>query len=359
MKKFSSLRRWALVIGTLLALTAVLALGPAVTESQAKTEIIRLGTSKEGTIGYSCGVALAATIKNNVKNVSMEAVPTPGSTASVKIFARGGVDVAYCSTWTLRDAYTNQGPFAKSPIKRLPLQGWYYLTADWIPVTSASEKDINTYQDMVGKKFYPFVAGSGIYDAYRAVFTALGLWDKLQTRQVGAMEAADALKMGTVDVLGGYCLDKGQTAPSWMRNLDTRMEIKVLRPSQAQRDKISKIDGITFGKLSNKWMQPKNQKINSGDIYGWSIHYGFHPGDNMPTQVMYEIYKTWIEKAKQDLAPVNGTLKFASEHMMELQVKGLLEAKDIPVHPGVAKYLKEKGQWNPALTIGKLASGVQ
>ncbi|MBU1276184.1 MAG: TAXI family TRAP transporter solute-binding subunit [Proteobacteria bacterium] len=342
-----------------MAISALLAMGPAVPVSYAKTDIIRLGTSKEGTIGYSCGVALSATIKRNVKGISMEAVPTPGSTASVKIFARGDLDIAYCSTWTLRDAYNNLGPFAKSPIKRLPLQGWYYLTADWIPVASAKEKDINTYQDMVGKKFYPFVAGSGIYDVYRAVFTGLGIWDKLETRQVGAMEAADALKMGTVDVLGGYCLDKGQTAPSWMRNLDTRTEIKVLRPSKEQMQKIGQLSGITFGKLSNKWMQPKNRKINSGDIYGWSIHYGFHPGNNMSTETMYQIYKTWIEKAKKDLAPVNGTLKFASEHMMDLQVKGLMEAKDIPVHPGVAKYLKEKGLWNNALTIGKLASGVQ
>ncbi|MEW5913459.1 MAG: TAXI family TRAP transporter solute-binding subunit [Thermodesulfobacteriota bacterium] len=359
MKKHSSWQRRALVVCGALALTVLLAMGPAVSASYAKMDIVRLGTSKEGTIGYSCGVALSATIKRHVKGVSMEAVPTPGSTASVKIFARGGLDVAYCSTWTLRDAYNNTGPFAKSPIKRLPLQGWYYLTADWIPVTSAKEKGINTYSDMAGKKFFPFVAGSGIYDTYRAVFTELGLWSKLQIRQVGAMEAADALKMGTVSVLGGYCLDKGQNAPSWMRNLDTRTEIKVLKPNQEQMKKIGSIKGITFGKLSNRWMQPKNRQINSGDIYGWSIHYGFHPGDNMPTEVMYNIYKTWIEKAKQDLAPVNGTLKFAAEHMIELQVKGLLEAKDIPVHPGVAKYLQEKGLWNKALTIGKLAPGVK
>lgn len=359
MKTMLLKQRWLMAFCAFLALGSFLCLGPLTYAADAAMNNIRLGTSKEGTIGYSCGVALAATIKKNVKGVSMEAVPTPGSTASVKIFSRGDLDIAYCSTWTLRDAYNNLGPFAKSPIKRLPLQGWYYLTADWVPVTSAKAKDINTYQDMVGKKFYPFVAGSGIYDVYRAVFTKLGMWDKLVNRQVGAMEAADALKMGTVDVLGGYCLDKGQTAPSWMRNLDTRTEIKVLRPSAAQMEKIAKIDGITFGKLSNKWMQPKNRKINSGDIYGWSIHYGFHPGNNMPTETMYQIYKTWIEKAKQDLAPVNGTLKFASEHMMDLQVKGLMEAKDIPVHPGVAKYLKEKGLWNKALTIGKLAPGVK
>lgn len=359
MKKLNSMQWWVLVCCTMLTMTFALSMGPVVSSGYAKTRIIRLGTSKEGTIGYSCGVALSATIKRNVKGVSMEAVPTPGSTASVKIFSRGDLDIAYCSTWTLRDAYTNKGPFAKSPIKHRPLQGWYYLTADWIPVISVKEKSISTYADMAGKKFFPFVAGSGIYDVYRAVFTGLGLWDKMKIRQISAMEAADALKMGTVDVLGGYCLDKGQTAPSWMRNLDTRMKIKVLRPAKEEAEKIKRIRGVTFGKLSNKWMQPKNREINSTDIYGWSIHYGFHPGNDMPTEVMYQIYKTWIEKAKQDLAPVNATLKFATNHMMDLQLKGLLEARDIPVHPGVAKYLKEKGLWNDTLIIGKLAPGVQ
>ncbi len=132
-----------------------------------------------------------------------------------------------------------------------------------------------------------------------------------------------------MDVLGGYCLDKGQTAPSWMRNLDTRMEIKVLRPSQAQRDKISKIDGITFGKLStmDAAQEPEDQlRRHLRLVHPLRLPPGrqhAHPGDVRDLQDL-------DREAKQDLAPVNGTLKFASEHMMELQVKGLLEAKDIP-----------------------------
>ena len=335
----------------------LMSVGPGVSSALAKKTHIRLGTSKEGSTGYSCGVGLSSAINKNLTDVSMEAVPTPGSTASVKIFSKKNLDMAYASTWTLRDAYNDTGPFAKKPITRRPMQGWYYLTADWILLIKADRSDINSFHDMIGKKVFPHVAGSGIYDVYRSVFKEIGIWDKMKIRQTGLMDSSDSLQMGTIDVAGANSIDGGLITSPWVRNIDARLKIKILVPSAEEQSTIRKIPGITFGKLSNKWMRPANQALNP-KVLGWSVHYGFHPGPDMPTEVMYKIYKVWMEKGKTDLAPVNATLKFASEHSIDLQVNAIDEARDLPVHPGVAKYLKEKGLWKSTWNIGKLNPGV-
>ncbi len=324
-----------------------------------KERLVRLGTSKEGTVGYACGVGLSAAIKKHVKGVTMESVPTPGSTASVKIFSKKDLDMAYASTWTMNDAHKNTGPFEKVPIARKPYQGWYFLDGGFFVITKADRKDINSLHDLVGKKIFPHSSGTGVYDVYQAVFTKLGLWDKMKVRQVGPMEAADALQMGTVDAIGGYSVQGGLTTAAWIRNIDARLSIKIVIPTPEEQNIIRQISGLKFGNSINQWMSPKNQKINPPELWGFGPPYGFHPGPDMPTDVFYNIYKTWIEKAKSDLAPVNATLKAYSEfNIVEFQVDCIETLKDIPVHPGVAKYLKEKGVWKDYWIIGKLDPGV-
>jgi hypothetical protein len=118
------------------------------------------------------------------------------------------------------------------------------------------------------------------------------------------------------------------------------------------------IKGITYHKVSNRWMRPENQARNP-ELWAWSVYYGFHPGPSIPTEDVYKIYQAWIEKAQESLAPVNAHLKIQAQDPLGWQVNGIEEAKDIPVHPGVAKYLKEKGLWKDHWIIGKLDPGVQ
>lgn len=358
MRKLSIHRSTCILVLIVFAgVMTVLSVGPVVSSAQAEQKILRLGTSKEGTIGYASGVGVTACIKKYLKDISVEAVPTPGSTASVKIFAKKGVDFAYANTWTLRDAYNDTGPFAKAPITLRPLQGWYWTTADYIISVKAGREDINSLHDLVGKKFFPFVAGTGIYDIYRYVFTKMGTWDKMKLRQVGVRECPDALQMGTIDAIGGYSNMK-RLAPPWARELDARIKIRIVMPTAEEKEFLKGIRGITCRELSNKWMRPANQAFNP-EVWGWTVNYGFHPGPHLSTAVMYQIYKVWIEHAKDELAPVNANLKLYSEDPLNQQLAGIEEAKDIPVHPGVARYLKEKGLWKDHWIVGTLVPGVK
>ena len=332
------------------------------TEAKSEKLTLRLGTSSEGTTAYASGVGLSAVVNKYVQNVSMGAVPTPGSTASVKILGQDGVDICYAATTTLKDAYNSTGPFKKVPLdpSRRPLQGWYWNSGDWFVTVPADRNDINSLHDLIGKKFFPSAAGGGIFDVYRSVFMKLGIWDKIQIRQMGYMEAPDGLKMGTIDAVGTYSNLYGNAVPGWVKNLDARMEIKIVTPSPEEKKIISSIPDVTTGLIKTKWMRAQNSKNNPSEVWGWIVHYGFHPAPNVPTDAFYQIYKVWIEKAESDIAPIHSVLKeYARLNPLEMQVKGIEEAKEIPVHPGVAKYLKERNLWRDDWIIGKLSPGTE
>lgn len=362
MKEVCRKKKMSIWTALAITITAVgLLIGPFLSSVIAKDYVyrVRLATSKEGSGAYSSGVGMCACVKKYT-DIFMEAVPTPGSTASVKIFASGNVDTAYASTWTLRDAYNDTGPFAERSIrdKRLPLQGWYYVPIAYCVITTP-KSGINSLHDLAGRRVFPNIAGGGVYDVYKEILTKMGIWDKMEKRQMGFMEAPDALKLGTIEAICAYTVCKGLVGPSWMKNLDNRMDLKIIVPTQEEKEFIRKMSGLTCGRNFNKWMKPENQARNSGELWGWSFGYGFHPGADMPTEVMYKIYKAWIEHAKGDLAATNSLLKIYAEDPIRNQIEAISEIPEIPIHPGVAKYLKEKGLWKPSWIVGKLDPGVE
>ena len=194
------------------------------------------------------------------------------------------------------------------------------------------------------RRYFP--AACDKYDAWRYIFTQFGIWDKIKDRQVGIMEAADALQMGTLDAIGGLSCDRGEIGLSWMRNIDARVNIKVVLPTPEKREQMRKFDlpGLFVdGKLSYKWISAKNRKYNPGEGWAWGTFQGWHPGSDMPTDVWYEIVKAWVENAKSDLADVNAFLKWLAQDPLSLQLEAIEASREVPVHPGMAKYLKERG----------------
>lgn len=323
-----------------------------------------MSTSSAGTAGYACTMGLSSLV-NKYTKYKLEAVPTPGSTASVRLFGKKGCDFAYQSGWGLSEIYENLGPFEKVSLPRNPYQGLYYASFEIMMMTKANRKDINTYHDMVGKKVYPELAAWGWHDLFKLTMEKMGIYQKLEARQLDPMQAADALKIGVLDVVMGYSTNLGELSVSWIKNIDTMVEMKIISPTPEEQKQISalKLPGVFYGeKMSYKALTPVNaeftKKANPNGVWLWGSYQGWHPGSDMPTDVMYQMYKTWMEKAKE-IANVNAYLDYWARDPVGMQVKAIEAAPGIPVHPGVAKYLKEKGVWKNNWTIGKLDPGVQ
>ena len=77
------------------------------------------------------------------------------------------------------------------------------------------------------------------------------------------------------------------------------------------------------------------------------FYWGFDIGMNMSTDDVYKML-TIIDKNADNLAKLDGDFaQIAGGKFADFQVKAMEQTWDlIPIHPGLAKFLKEKGKWD-------------
>ena len=122
---------------------------------------LKLGTSALGSAGYSEVMVLAATITKRLGKEGIKAVsiPTPSSTASLRILGNGEIDCGMSSYRDFRHVWFGTGPFAKNTPSLKPMHGLWKPTSSFIYVTLKKRNDINSLKDLVGKKVYPYIGG--------------------------------------------------------------------------------------------------------------------------------------------------------------------------------------------------------
>ena len=78
------------------------------------------------------------------------------------------------------------------------------------------------------------------------------------------------------------------------------------------------------------------------------FYWGFDIGMNMSTDDVYKML-TIIDKHANDLAKQDADFaEIANGKLAAFQKAALAQTWDlVPIHPGLAKFLKEKGQWDP------------
>ena len=76
-------------------------------------------------------------------------------------------------------------------------------------------------------------------------------------------------------------------------------------------------------------------------------YYGFHVGMDIPAEDVYQMLKI-IEKHASELAKANKSFSQIAKDMPGFQRQGVTAAANlVPIHPGLAKYMREKGVWDP------------
>lgn len=338
---------------TIIPMTAILLfslLGVAWAQGKQK-QVIRWGSSQAGSSAYVVLFGVAKIINDALPDIYIEAVPAGGSIASQRMMGKGELEGAYSGAWNFTDMYINRGPYEKSPFPQnepKPYQTWYCYLAKQYVVTKAERNDIKSWGDLAGKKIFAGPPGSSVYEVPRAAFTALGIWDKMKVVNIPFTSAADALKMGTIDAIVGYA--NGDVLIPWMAEVDTRVKLKIVASTPAEFEVIKKVPGYSTPTLDTK--KVFSQDMGVAKVNAIADYYGFHIGNKLSTEGAYRVIKVLVEKAN-DVANVHATLKVYAEDPLGMQVDAISSIPDIPVHPGVAKYLKERGVWKNAFKIGK------
>jgi TRAP-type uncharacterized transport system substrate-binding protein len=333
-----------LVLGLALLLLSVFALsGPA----EAKY-VWRWGTSNPGAYGYRVSAFMSDFLRRAMPDYDVTVYPYVSTTANIKSFLTGNLESTYSAEPGLRKLYAFQKPFKgfEPNVQQMPVQSFWAYTMETHILTLPKNKDkFRSWSDLDGKKIYMTKAGyMNHINIFRAMRDINGL--KIKHVEVDMSKVADALRAGTIDATAAYTTALVSLA-SWIKVLDVASPLQGVNPTPEQIKKLTAA-GFTPAKINMKKAYTKDLGVD--ELYGVPFYFGYHHGLKFPAEAVYMALKAFEAEGAMltKLDPGFGPL---ATDFAGFQVKGIQSIPEVPVHPGLAEYLKEKGLWDASWVI--------
>ena len=308
---------------------------------------IRWGTGPVGSVGHKALVVLADLLNKEMPNYRITVLPTPGAVTTVKGFATGEYDGFYGSDDSLREYAANSGRFKgfKDNPKRQrgPMQSlWVYTLGCGLAIKATNSDKIKSWADLTGKRVYtgplPFdtrlhlenaMAAAGVHHVYT---------------QVDLSTVGSQLDAGSIDAMIIYYTGGVVPAP-WLSQASLAVDWAGLNPSAAE---IATLKAKNFAIIDVPAAKLGRKDIHVKDLTLLPFYWGFDVGMNMPADDVYKML-TIIDQHADDLAKLDGDFaEIAGGKLAAFEKQALDHTWDLaPIHPGLAKFLKQQGMWDP------------
>jgi TRAP transporter TAXI family solute receptor len=312
----------------------------------AKKEFFAIATGGTGGAYYPLGGILAQAMTDKIPDIVVTAQAANASVANCNLIGNHQIESAFIQNNIAFSAYNGLDDFKGKPVKNLRIIASLY--PETIQIVGRADAGIKTIADIKGKRLIPGDRGSGTEIDCKNVLEALGLTykDFSGVDWLGFSGASQRLKDKQGDVTF--------TTAGWPTAAITEIAMTsdiVLIP----------LDEATISALLKKYPFYAKIVIPKGTYRGmdkdvstittmaqWAVD------ADVPDELVYKLtYALW-EKGKfvlrkkgaaADDAP-SGAEMMAAIHntAKQVQLKTALEGVGaVPLHPGAARYYKEKG----------------
>jgi hypothetical protein len=268
--------------------------------------------------------------------------PTPGAVVTVKGYATGQFEGHYGSDIAFYEMANDIKRFKgfKASIKRQPIQSfWVYTTDMGLAVHARDKGKYKSWNDLAGKALFTGMPPWDTRAQLERAFEALGM--KYTYRQVDLSAAGSLLQSGGIDGFSLYTT--GESAvPPWIAEASLATDWAAVNPSTAELAALRKAG---FAILEVKPGVFKRE-VHADKVILLPFYYGFHVGLEVPADDLYQMLKV-VEKNLPDLVKSDASYAQIARDMPGFQKLGVTSAADLlPIHPGLAKYMREKGVWD-------------
>lgn len=310
---------------------------------------IRWTTSAVGSYGYTIAAQMAKILEQALGGeYTVTVQPYTSPTVAMKAVMNGEGEIAYTADVGMTQFAERSGGFKDyKPTKPELAHSWYAYPMETMMATSAKDADkFKCWKDFSGKPVFFTTAGFMNWLNMQRSFKALGY--DFKHVQIDTKSNSDALKAGTIVGSATYTTAGKSLAPYW-KETEIQMDISVVNPCP---DEVAKLKAAGLG-VSD--VDPKGaftKDVGPKTLQGVPILFGYNARIDMPEEIVYKMIKAFYEK-KDDLVKLDAGFTPMAKDFIGMQVQGINANPQIPVHPGLAKFLKEHKAWNDKWTIGK------
>ena len=303
---------------------------------------IRWGTPPVGTSGHKAMVTLSNILNKEMPEYRVSVLPTAGAITTVKGFATNELDGFYGSDIAFHELATDTNRFKgfKAQMKRQPMQSFWSNTIEVGLAVHVRNKDkIKKWGDLAGKRVF---TGPLPFDTRAQTERALNtLGVKFTYVQVDLATVGSQLESGALDAISIYTGSES-APPPWLAEASLATDWAALNPS-ADELALLKSKGQAAVEVSPTVYK---RNVHVDKVIQLPFYYGFDVGANVPADHVYKML-TIIEKHKDELAKADPTFAQIARDMGGFQKRGVESSADlVPIHPGLAKWMREKGVWD-------------
>lgn len=285
-------------------------------------KFLRIGTASLGGNYFPMGAAIGALIGQKVPGYKATAQATGGSSFNMTALEKKELELAISQGTAVAAAVKAK----KTPHVRTIAN--YNATPQHILVRKSA--NINSIQDLKGKKLEMIAAGDGVEVSSKKVLAALGIkWEEIKPEYSGnRVQAASRLKTGQVDAI----IDGTGIGSAWLVDvIGDGSKFKLITLTDDEITKIAK-QNFEFSRVTIPAKSYKGQDAAITTVGNWTV---IVTRADLSEKLVYDITKAVLENQK--------FLKERHAYFTDLKATNMQNAIIAPLHPGAAKYYKEKG----------------
>jgi TRAP transporter TAXI family solute receptor len=329
-----------------LAVVVVAAIGPSDAQER---KSIRWATSSVDSYGYKVAAAMVKIVEEALGGQYTVTVnPYPSTTGAMKAAMDGNAEIGYTADVGMTQLYAGEGGFKNYKAgKGLLVHAWYAYPMESFMATSVKEADkYKCWRDFSGKPVFFTTAGFMNWLNFQRIYKALGY--QFKHVQIDAKTQSDALQGGTIAGSVAYTTAGRSLAPYW-KETEVRMDVRVVNPCP---DEVAKLKAAGLPVVDVDPKQAFSKDVGVPRIQAVPLLFAYNVRADMPEDVVYKMLSAF-NKNREDLAKADPGFTPMAQDFVGMQVQGVSANPDVPVHPGMAKFLKEHKAWNDKWKIAK------
>lgn len=288
---------------------------------------------------------LRRVVHNQSDSVRLLVQETQGDPANARAYDDGNVQAYTMSNYNVILAHRGSGPFADRGVDRLAHQGIRIAAYDLHWVKRAGT-NIQSTADLPGKNLYCLPPGWGFRQMVENVHNEAGMWENMQDNvlNLSTSDVPGAFAEGRIDASIFYSTNQ-KGLPGFQREADARVDLEFVAGGDQY---ISGIEGIS----SVFHQTPGNEKMTAmyeqdmGDadpIHTMAQGAQLFFGNSVSPEAAQEVARISHEHADKI---IEGFGQYPDHSNIELMYDLWLTDPKLPIHPGMANFLEENGQWN-------------
>lgn len=308
------------------ALAGLAALALATTPMAARAQdFINVLTGGTSGVYYPLGVALSKIYGEKIQNVRPTVQATKASVENLQLLQQGKGEIAFTLGDSLDAAWKGDEEAGfKSPLKKL--RGITAIYPNYVQIVASKDSGIKTLADLKGKRLSVGAPKSGTELNARAILAAAGMTykDLGKIEYLPFAESVELMKNRQLDAT----LQSAGLGVASLRDLATSVEITVVEVPAAVVDKA----GPPFVKVSipANTYTGQTAAVPAAAVVNYLVTH-----EGVKEETVYQMTKAVFDSLP-DLAAAHAAAR-------SIKLESALEGMPLPLHPGAARYFKEKG----------------